>query len=311
MRAGAHHHAQAPMGVMYGVLAYSCWGLIPLFFKQLAHLPPVFVLGQRMLWACGFFLLLIGVQGDLGQWREVFRRPRTLGVLLVSASLVATNWGTFIYAVTVDRVLESSLGYFIAPLVNVALGAIVLRERFRRWQLVAILLAVGGVGVMTWSYGSLPWIGLVLAGTFGSYALFRKTISVRPVVGLGVETTMMVPVGLALCALSWGSMQANVMPVHDSIFFVLEGPVTAIPLILFTAAARRLRLATIGLLQYIGPIGQFLLAVFAYHEPFGRDKLVGFVLIWVALVMYSIDSVRAYRGAAREADEEQVEPIPE
>jgi chloramphenicol-sensitive protein RarD len=305
-------HPQAPVGLMYGIAAYSCWGVIPLFFKLLKHLPPMFVLGQRMVVSCVFFLMLVAVQRNLGELKRAFRTPKVLLTLVFSAMLIAINWGTFIYAVTANKVLESSLGYFIAPLVVVALGVMVLHERVRRLQAAAIGLAAVGVAVMTISYGQLPWIGLVLALSFGCYGLFRKTMRVDPVVGLCVETIVLIPVGIVLASVTWRSAQSQLRGAHDVGLLLVSGPVTGVPLLLFTAAARRLRLSTIGLLQYIGPVGQFSLAVFAYHEPFGSGKLIGFVLIWAALILYSVDSIRAYRGAMRgEALEPVVEPIPE
>jgi chloramphenicol-sensitive protein RarD len=304
------HHPEAPLGLLCGIAAYSCWGVIPLFFKLLKHLPPAFVLGERMVWSCVFFVALVMARGSVRELRQVICSRKTVLTLLVSALLVATNWGTFIYAVTVDKVLESSLGYFIAPLVVVALGVIVLHERFRKLQAVAIALAAVGVTVMTLSHGHLPWIGLVLALTFGSYGLFRKTVKVEPVVGLCVETALLTPIGVVMAAVMWRDAQPHVMGMRDWGLLVVSGPVTGVPLLLFTGAARRLRLSTIGLLQYIGPVGQFALAVFVYHEPFGAGKLAGFVLIWLALVLYSADSVRAYRDHARQM-EVTTEPIPE
>ena len=294
------HHPQAGLGLIYGVLAYSCWGLIPLFFKLLAHLPPVFVLGHRILWSFVFFSLLVAARRELGEIRPALRSRRTMIMLLISAILIAINWGVFIYAITTMRVLDSSLGYFIAPLVVVGLGVIALRERLRAWQVVALAFAAGGVTVMTIAHGSLPWIALVVALTFGGYGLFRKTVRVSPVVGLCIETALLVPVGIALVTLTPGTPAMDWTGAGSSGWvLLLSGPVTAIPLLLFTGAARRLRLSTIGLLQYIGPMGQFALAVFYYHEPFGTPKLAGFALIWTALLVYSIDSLRAYRQALR------------
>jgi len=287
------HHPQAALGLLYGVLAYSCWGLIPLFFKTLAHLPPVYVLGHRIVWSFLFFLILVAIQRNLGQLLATFRPRRTVLTLLASSLLIATNWGVFIYAVSNKRVLDASLGYFIAPLVVVALGVFVLKERLRRWQVIALGFAVGGVTIMTIAHGHLPWIGLAVAFTFGGYGLFRKIVPLNPVVGLCIETTLLLPVGFLLIEVA----PATHPTVVDLRVLALSGPVTGIPLLLFTGAAHRLRLSTIGLLQYIGPIGQFALAIFAYHEPFGPTKLAGFILIWLALVVYSIDSVRAYRLA--------------
>jgi chloramphenicol-sensitive protein RarD len=293
-----HHHPQAPLGLVYGTLAYSCWGLIPLFFKAVAHLPPVFVLGHRILWSFAFFLVLVAVQQNLPELAGIFRARRTLGMLLVSAFLIATNWGVFIYAVTTKRVLDASLGYFIAPLVVVTLGVIVLRERMRKWQVASLVLALGGVIVMTIAHRHLPWIGLAVAFSFGGYGLFRKTMAVDAVAGLCVETALLLPIGFLLILISSSHPSTS-----DYRLLALSGPVTGVPLLLFTGAARRLRLSTIGLLQYIGPIGQFSLAVFVYHESFGLMKLSGFALIWAALIIYSVDSLRAYRSAIRTVEE--------
>jgi chloramphenicol-sensitive protein RarD len=300
------------VGLLYGIAAYSCWGVMPLFFKLLKHLPPMYVLGQRMIWSCLFFIILVRMQRNMAQLRDAFRTPKILLTLLISALLVATNWGTFIYAITINKVLESSLGYFIAPLVVVALGVIVLHERFRRLQAVAVALAAVGVAVMTLSYGHLPWIGLILALTFGCYGLFRKTVLVDPVVGLSIETILLVPIGIVLTTLTWKNAQPHMLGTHDWALLVISGPVTGIPLLLFTAAARRLRLSTMGLLQYIGPVGQFSLAIFVYHEPFSAAKLAGFILIWIALLLYSADSILAYHGRHRTGDPiAPMDPLPE
>ncbi len=318
------YHAQAPLGLLYGMLAYSCWGLIPIFFKTLAHLPPAFVLGQRIVWSFLFFFLLVALPGNLGQVVPAMRARQTVRTLIASAVLIAINWGVFIYAVSNGRVLDASLGYFVAPLVVVALGVIVLGERLRRWQVAALALAGAGVTVMAIAHGGLPWIGLAVALTFGGYGLFRKTVAVPPVTGLCIETALLLPVGFLLIGLTpilSGSQSAvptaggsrggffQNRPGSDIGLLLLSGPVTGIPLLLFTAAARRLRLSTIGLLQYIGPIGQFVLAVFIYREPFGPTKLAGFALIWLALVLYSIDSIRAYRMAMRPDSVGTEEPV--
>lgn len=288
------------IGLAYGVAAYAWWGLIPIYFKLVAHIPPLGVLAHRVVWSFAFFAILLIARPQWNELRGVLRRGRTLAMLGASTALLAGNWGAFIYAVSTGHVLHTSLGYFIVPLVSVALAIIVLKERQRPWQLVGLLLAFIGVAVITYGAGVLPWISMVMAVSWGGYSLIRKVAHVTPLVGVTIETAMLVPVALAYLALvKISTVSGQPLAARDYGLILLSGIVTGLPLLWFTAAARRLRLTTVGFLQYGAPIGQFLLAVFLYDEPFGRWNLIGFSFIWAALVVYTIDSLRAYHAAAR------------
>jgi chloramphenicol-sensitive protein RarD len=261
-----------------------------------------------VVWSFVFVAILLMLRPQWAELRGVLRHRRTLLTLAASTVLLAGNWGAFIYAVSKGVVLQTSLGYFIVPLVSVALAVIVLKERLRPWQVVGLLLAVVGVAVITYGAGVLPWVSMVMAISWGGYSLLRKVAHVTPLVGVTIETAMLVPVALAFLAMTGTTTFSHApLTVRDYGLILLSGIVTGLPLLWFTAAARRLRLTTIGFLQYGAPIGQFLLAVLAYDEPFGRWNLIGFSFIWAALVVYTIDSLRAYHAATRPAVAADVE----
>ena len=305
--ASTRSHRDAQIGLAYGIAAYAWWGLIPIYFKLVAHIPAMSVLGHRILWSFGFFVALLLARPQWGELRDVLRHRRTLALLAASTILLAGNWGAFIYAVSRNAVLQSSLGYFIVPLVSVALAVIVLKERLRQWQSLSVLLAAVGVAVITYGRGgTLPWISMVMAVSWGGYSLVRKVAHVTPLVGVTIETAMLVPVAIAYLAVVGTSTQS--LAARDYGVLALSGIVTGLPLLWFTAAARRLRLTTLGFLQYGAPIGQFLLAVFAYGEPFGTWNLLGFSFIWAALIVYTIDSLRAYHALTASPRAEEEEP---
>ena len=288
-------------GVAYGLAAYLAWGLCPIYFKSVAHVPPWEVLTQRIVWSLVLLLVLLWRRGRLTEFTTAVRKPRVLLALGTSTLLVALNWFTFIWAVTNAQLLQASLGYFINPLVNVLLGMLVLRERLRPWQWVSVGLAVFGVVLLSVRLGGVPVISLVLAGSFGLYGLIRKTTAVGATAGLAVETALLTPVALAV--LLWWDRQGTLVFGHldrttDGLL-ALSGLVTALPLVWFAAGARRLRYATMGFLQYLAPSGQFLLAVLAYHEPFSRQEFTSFLVIWVALGIYSLDTALANRSRQR------------
>ncbi len=282
----------ARTGFIYGLVAYFIWGFFPLFFKQLKHLNPLEVVSHRIFWSMLFLAVLIIVKGELPLIRRICTDRRALLYLLVTSLLISTNWLVFIYAVGKGEVLQSSLGYFMTPLVNVVLGVVILRERLRTWQTVSIALAVTGVGVQLIMVGKLPLIALVLASTFGLYGLLRKIAPVEALSGLAVETGMLaLP---ACCYLLFngyinGGHLVGRLP-QDLALLPLAGVLTAVPLILFAAAARRLRLTTIGFLQYITPSLHFLQAVFIYREAFDTPHLISFCCIWCGLVIYSLEA---------------------
>ena len=287
-------------GIASAAAAYVIWGLFPLYFRQLAMVPPMEILVHRVLWSLLFVLVLLGARR---QWRwiaAVARQPRVLGAFAVSALLLSCNWLTYIWAVNNGHVVDASLGYFITPLVNVLLGTTVLHERPRRAQWIALALAAAGVLWLTWQIGALPWIALVLAGSFGAYGLLRKIAVLGPLEGLALETMLLTPPALLAMALWWGPGSASLPPpdLGTSLWLIGIGPVTAVPLLLFAAGARSISLTTLGVLQYLGPTIQFGLGVWYFREPFDPARLVGFGLIWTALAVYSADGWRTARARA-------------
>jgi len=291
------------IGVFYGLAAFGFWGLVPIYFKAVAHVPPLEILAHRVVWSVVLTAALLSLGGDWRGLRAAAASPRLLGILLMSAALIACNWFVFIYAVATDRILEASLGYFINPMVNVLLGMVFLRERLRPWQGVAVLLAAAGTIVLTVSYGRLPWIALVLAFSFGVYGLVRKTVRIESLNGLFVETTLLSPVALGyllfLGIQGHGRFLAG--DVRTSVLLVLAGAVTAFPLVWFTSGARRLTYTTVGLLQYLAPTLQFLLAVVVYGEPFTTVHLLTFTLIWAGLSIFMLDVFAHQRRGSRSA----------
>jgi chloramphenicol-sensitive protein RarD len=279
-------------GLLHGVAAYGLWGIVAAYWKLLGHVDPVELIAHRALWGLGAFVALAVISGQLPALLEAMRRPRTLAVMALSATLLAVNWAVFVWATITGHLLDASLGYFINPLVSVALGTLVLRERLRRLQWIAIGLAAAGVALLTWRAGKVPWVALLLAVTFGAYGLVRKTAKVEALVGSTIETILMVPAALAFIV--WhGGGQLAVGDGRTIALLVGTGIVTAVPLIMFTSAARLLPLSTVGFLQYLAPTGQFLLAVLAFGEPLAHDKLGAFALIWLGLAAFSVDLWRA------------------
>ena len=277
------------IGMLYAAAAYLMWGLFPLYFKALQAVPAQQILTHRIVWS---LLLLVVVLSVRRQWRwlrDLAGQPKVLAGFVGSACLLSTNWFIYIWAVNSGRVVDSSLGYFMNPLVNVLLGYLMLGERLRPVQWGAVALAGCGVAWLTWQSGHPPWIGLALAASFGLYGLLRKTASLGALEGLSLETLVLFPFALGyLIYLTMHDHNAflQVSPVSQ-LLLVAAGPITAIPLLLFAAGARRISLATLGLLQYLGPSLQLMLGVWLYHEPFGQDRLIGFMAIWAALVVYS------------------------
>lgn len=288
---------EATKGVLYGLSAYTIWGCFPLYFALFAGVPSYEVLIHRVIWSCVFLAIAVTV---LKRWQPIkvaLARPRKLGFVFGCAVFIAVNWGVYIYAVETRHVLQASLGYFLTPLVNVGLGMLVLRETISRLQVVAVVLAIAAILYQLFLLGLVPWITLVLAFSFGTYGLLRKQVELDGLSGLFVETLLLLPVGLL--ALGWlGSAGQSHFTDSITIAFLLasSGMVTAIPLLLFAGAARRLRLATVGFLMYINPTLQFFIALFVFDEPMSREKLLSFVLIWIALGLYSWS---AWAGRAR------------
>ena len=280
-------------GMIFAATAYAIWGVFPLYFKTLQDIPPLEIMLHRIVWSLAFVMLVLAWRRQWAWIGETVRRPKVLASFALSAVLLSTNWFIYIWAVNNGRIIDSSLGYFINPLVNVLLGFLLLRERLRPGQWAAVALAAAGVAWLTWQGGHLPWIGLLLAATFGTYGLLRKTAVLGPLEGLSLETLLLFPLALAyLIVLTWnGHNTFLAAPASSRWLLIAAGPITAIPLLLFAAGARRIPLSVLGLLQYIGPSLQLLLGVWLYHEPFGGDRLIGFVMIWSALAVYSLEGL--------------------
>ena len=281
-------------GFIYALCAFSIWGLFPLYFRLIPLVAPLELVMQRTLWSLLFLgLLLTGLK----RWawlKQVWAEPRKLPLYAFSALLLAANWMVYVYAIQTHQVAEASLGYFINPLVSVLLGVLVLRERLGVVKWVAVGLAATGVFWLTWKLGRLPWIALVLACSFGIYGLVRKTSPLGALEGLALETLLLSPI--ALPALLWWTVSHNgawAQPdLTSAAWLVLSGPLSVFPLLFFAAAARRLPLATVGLVQYLSPSIQLLLAIWVFQEPFNSDRLVGFAFIWSALALVSADAIR-------------------
>lgn len=290
----------ARVGVFYGIAAYTLWGVFPLYFGVLfkSGVSPWEVLAHRIVWSCLLLMVVLTAQQRWGAVLKALRHQHTLLFLTASTFLIATNWLVFLHAVSTQQVLQSSLGYFITPLMNVVLGITVLGERLRWGQFVSVALATVGMLLMALSGGAFPWIALLLAISFALYGLCRKMVAVDSLLGLSIETMLLAPVALAF--LIRIQIQGTTTDVSWTIFAMMVGSgfATAAPLLFFASAARRLRFVTLGFLQYIGPTLQFLVAVFVFGEPFGSEKLLSFAFIWAAVGMYSLDSLLAYRRSA-------------
>ena len=299
-------HSQRRAGLLFGLGAYLAWGVMPLYFKALAHVSALEIVAHRVIWSMVFMAALVALWRRWPAIRAALGTGRVLITLLITTLLIGTNWLIFIYAVVSGHVLEASLGYYLNPLVNVLLGVVLLKEKLSRAQVFATLLAAAGVAVLAAGAGSGLWISLTLAATFAVYGFLRKIVAVDSLEGLSIETALLSP--LALAWLVW--LQADGSPAFASVtqttdlLLVLGGAVTAIPLLMFTAAARRLPYSTLGFLQYVAPSLQFLLAVLAFGEPLTTAHLICFAAIWTALAIFSFEGLRsAHRGRAVQATE--------
>ncbi|UXN68724.1 EamA family transporter RarD [Devosia neptuniae] len=285
--------AETRNGVFAALGAYVLWGFLPILFGLLSNVGSVMIVAERTLWSLLLLAVILGVMGKLGEVLTLLTDWRKSGVLLLSAALLACNWLLFVWAVETGQVLEVSFGYFINPLVNVAIGMVMLGERQNRMQAIAILIAVIAIAIQAAGLGGVPFIALGLALSFGFYGFFRKTAALGPAAGLFAETLLIAPFALAYVAydLAHHGIGVHADP-QTMLLLVFSGPATAVPLLLFAYAIRRLRLTTIGMFQYLAPSLQFLVAIIVFHEHLNGVRLASFALIWVSLAVFSYDSFR-------------------
>lgn len=295
VEAGAARTPSAPetnakAGAAAAVAAYTLWGFLPLFFKLIESVDALTIVANRVVFSLLAVLGFVSARGAWGEVRRAFRDRRVVLAMLASTLLIAVNWLTFIYGVTNAHVLEVSFGYFINPLVSVAIGLAFLGERFTRLQTASIVLALVAVAIQWIGLGTFPWVALVLALSFGFYGYVRKVAAVGSAAGLFVETLFLLPVALAYLAWMWtGPMPDLYSDPMETVLLVCTGPLTAIPLVLFAFAARQLKLSTIGMFQYLAPSLQFALAVFVFDEPLSAARLASFVLIWVSIGLFTAE----------------------
>jgi len=276
-------------GILSAALAFLCWGLFPIYFHAIGDVPPLQILAHRMLWSLAFLLIVLAFRRQW-KWLAQVRQPRVFWSFVASAILLSANWLVYIWAVKNGHVIEASLGYFINPLVNIMLGYLLLKERMRTAQWGAIAIAALGVGWLTWQSGAVPWIALFLAASFGGYGLLRKTAALGALEGLSFETMVLFPIAAGYVGwLTFTGENAFINTTSDMtrVLLVAAGPITAIPLLLFASGARKIPLSILGLLQYLSPTLQFLLGVWMFHEAFSSDRLVGFLMIWGALLLFA------------------------
>ena len=284
------------IGILAGIGAYVIWGLVPIFFKQISEVPAMEIIAHRVVWAMLLMTALIGFGRGFGDALRIARQPAQLARIALASALVLANWLTFVWGVNNGHIIDTSLGYFILPLLNVALGVLVLKEGLRKLQWVAVLCAAVGVAMEAVRAGGLPWIALVLAGTFGVYGLLRKRLPLDAASGLFLETVCMTPPALAwLGWLAWsgqGHFGGGATPSTGDLYLIATGPVTAIPLLLFAIAARRLPLSMLAFLQYLAPTIAFLIGVLVYREPIDLQRMLSLAAIWVGLAVYSVDLLK-------------------
>ena len=303
-QAHVDHPGRAASGALAAAGCYLLWGLVPLYWKRLASVDPVELIAHRHLGSMVLLgLLLLPSRKGRMESLAALRSPRSIGRVILGAALLTTNWLVYVWGVNTGHIVETSLGYFLVPLFSVVAGRAVLHEHLRRTQVAAVLVAAAGVGGMVVMAGRLPWIALVLAGSWSAYSLHRKTASIGPIPGLAIETLVLAPAAIAF--LAWrhhhGLGAMGKLDAAGHLLLLSSGLVTALPLLLFAHGARYIRLSTLGVMQYIAPTLQMLIGVIVYHESVPTGRMACFVIIWAALVLYSSDAWIAQRRATRPA----------
>ncbi len=278
-------------GLLYAVGAYIIWGVLPVYWKALHTVPAAEIVSHRMVWSLVFTVGLLAINRHWAWIIALKKQPKTLVIVFAAGAILALNWLTYVWAVNAGYVVETSLGYFINPLISVLLGVVFLREQLRGWQWVALTVALAGVLYLAAIHGSVPWIALFLAFSFGLYGLLKKFTALTALEGLSLETALLfLPAFGYLTFLEWqGVGSLGHVDVTTTLLLIFTGVATGFPLLLFAAAVRQIPLSMLGFLQYMAPTLQFLLGVFVYHEPFNQNQLIGFGLIWAALVVYSVE----------------------
>lgn len=297
------------VGIWSALGAYVCWGLFPIYWKFLSDMEAPVLLCHRVVWSCVVLVTVLALTGQLTELWRFLRQPKMLGVYALAAVLIAANWLTFVWAVNHKYIVETSLGYFINPLLNVVVGFLFFSERLRKMQWIALVIATCGVSYLTWSYGTVPWIALILASTFGLYGVVKKLAPLNAILGLSLETLiLLIPAVIYLC------VAANVyeQPIGSKstagwMLLAGTGVVTTIPLVLFAAAAQRIPLVLVGLFQYIAPSLQFLIGVLVYNEPFTPERQIGFSIVWIALFLFAVENFY-YQSKKRQANRNSAEP---
>ncbi|GIV68129.1 EamA family transporter RarD [Caldilinea sp.] len=295
-------HDDERRGMGFAIACYTIWGAFPLYFRLLAPAPALDILGHRVIWSLAFLVILLTARREWAWLGPALRNPRTLGLYAAAGAILAANWYTYIWGVNAGFVIETSLGYFINPLVSVLIGVLFLRERLRAGQWIAIAVAASGVLFLTLSYGQAPWIALALAFTFGFYGLLKKHGTLRSMQGLTLETGALFLPALALLFYRDLSGHPSLFAFgwQKTLLLLSTGLVTVMPLVWFASAARLIPLSMLGILQYIAPTLQFLVGLLIFHEPFDQTRLIGFAMIWLALLIYSAEGV-IHQHALREA----------
>ena len=290
----------ARIGLAFGLLAYALWGVLPVYFKSLTGVPAIDIVAHRIVWSLLFLAVLVAVTRGWSQISEGLRDRRTLHLLLITSALIAINWLLYVYAVTSGHILAGSLGYYLNPLMNIMLGRFILKERLTKVQWAAVAIAAAGVSGLAWGAGTTLWISLTLCVTFATYGLLRKIVAIDAIAGLAIETAILFPLslgwllwGLAAGHPSFGSGETQMW------LLAAAGVVSTTPLLLFTAAARRLRYSTLGILQFIAPTLQFIVAVWLYDEAFTAAHAIAFGAIWTALALYVASLIHSMRSASR------------